>query len=298
MALEWDQVRVFLAVFRGGSLAAGAARLGVDVSTVSRRVDRLEEELGLHLFDRTRDGTLATASAELVLPHAEEMELAMHRFAAAGSQVETEVEGVVRLSVPPGVSDTFVAPLLVELHRLHPKLQIEVDATISYADLTRREADIALRVNRPRSGELVMTRLISTRSMPMTSPEYAAELGRLRTLADARWIAWGADLAHIPSSRWLSEHGPGVVPVLRTSHMSTQIAAARSGLGVVLASGPYRRFGLVPIKPGKALAAAWEALPVEELWLVGHQALRQVPRVAAVWEFVLARMSAIDPGDQ
>lgn len=291
--LDWDQVRLFLAIARGGSLVDAAARLGLDVSTVSRRLDRLEDALGAHLFDRTRDGTLATALAEQMLPHAEEMELGVHRFAAAGAQVETAVEGVVRLTVPPGVADAFVAPLLVELHARHPRLVVELDASIGYADLTRREADLALRTTRPTSGDLIVTRVISTRSEPMTSRAYAAELGRLRRLDDARWIDWGADLAHLPTARWLREHGPAIAPVLRTSHFASALAAARAGLGVVLASEPYRLTGLVPVTPSRALAAAWRALPVEQLWLVGHRALRHVPRVAAVWEFLLERMSSI-----
>ena len=293
LALDWDQVRLFLAIARGGSLGAAGTQLGMDVSTVSRRLDRLEGELGVHLFDRTRDGTVPTAAAEQMVPHAEEMEQSVQRFAAAVAQVETAVEGVVRLTVPPGISDTFVAPLLPELHRRHPLLRIELDASIGYADLTRREADLALRATRPRSGDLVMTRLLTAPAVPMTSPAYAAELGRLRHLGDARWIAWGADLAHIPAARWLATFGPDVVPVLRTNHMASQIAAARGGLGVMMAAPVFARFGLAPVAPARSLLPAWKDLPVEEMWLVGHRALRQVPRIAATWDFIVEQMTAL-----
>jgi DNA-binding transcriptional LysR family regulator len=222
-----------------------------------------------------------------MLPHAEDMELAAVRFSAAGAKVETRVEGTVRLTVPPGVADVFVAPRLVELHRRHPDLVVEIDASVSYADLSRREADLAIRATRPTSGDLVSMQLISTRALPMTSPEYARELGALRRFEDARWIAWGEDLAHIPTGRWLREHAPNVKPVLRTSHYASQLAASRAGLGVVLAAAPFAHMGLSPIRPAKALAAAWDALPVESLWLVGHRALRNVPRVAAVWAFII-----------
>src|SRR5438552_2910504 len=111
-ALDWDQVRVFLAVARAGQLAGAAARLGLDVSTVSRRLDRLEGELGVHLFDRTRDGTIATAAAEAMLPAAEDMERGLALFAAAVDAIETVAEGSVRLTAPPGVADSFIAPLL------------------------------------------------------------------------------------------------------------------------------------------------------------------------------------------
>jgi DNA-binding transcriptional LysR family regulator len=290
--MAWDQVRLFLAVARGGTLLRAAERLALDVSTVSRRLDRLEEELGVLLFQRARHGTALTEAAEQMLPIAEEMEATLHRFAAAVAQVETEVEGVVRLTVPPGVADTFVAPLLPELCARHPRLVVELDASVSYADLTRREADIALRARRPASGDLVVTRVYAGHALPMTSPAYAESLGRLRKLDDARWIAWGEDLAHIGQARWLREHAPGVVPVLRTSHFGSQLAAARAGLGVMMASEPYRAHGLVPVRPSRALAGAWAALPEEELWLVGHPALRNVPRVAAVWSFIVETFGA------
>jgi DNA-binding transcriptional LysR family regulator len=275
---------------REGSLAAAAARLALDVSTISRRLDRLEASFGAALFDRTREGTSPTVVAEQMLPFAEEMERSATRFAAAGAQVETAVEGTVRLTVPPGIADVFVAPRLAELHARHPRLVVELDASISYADLTRREAEVAVRATRPNAGDLVAVKLVTTRALPMTSPAYARELGKLRRFEDARWIAWGDDLAHLPGGRWLRERAPAIAPVLKTSHFASQLGAARAGLGVVLAAAPFAHTGLVPVSPAKGLADAWAALPVESLWLVGHRALRHVPRIAAVWDFVIASL--------
>jgi DNA-binding transcriptional LysR family regulator len=286
LVLEWEQIRLFLAVMRERSLAAAAARLALDVSTVSRRLDRLETRVGAALFDRTREGTLPTVIAEQMLSYAEEMELSAARFAAAGAQVETEVSGTVRLTVLPGIADVFVAPRLAELRARHPRLVVELDASVSYADLTRREADLAIRSTRPTSGELVTVKLVATREAPLTSPAYARELGALRRLEDARWITWADDLAHLPSARWLREQAPGVVPVFKTSHHASQLAAARSGLGVVLASPAFAVLGLEPVKVARSLAPALAALPEGSLWLVGHRALRNVPRVAAVWDFI------------
>jgi DNA-binding transcriptional LysR family regulator len=288
--LDWEQVRLFLAVFREPSLVRASERLGVDVSTISRRLDRLEDELGAPLFDRTRDGTTPTLLAEQMLLHAEEMELAAVRFSAAGARVETEVAGTVRLTVPPGVADTFVAPTLAELHARYPRLVVDLDASVGYADLTRREADIAIRVSRPTSGELVSTRLVTARAAPLTSPSYARELGKLKVLEDARWIVWGRDLAHLPDSRWLEKHGPNVVPVFRTSHFASQLAAARAGLGVIVTAHPFTITGLVEVAHAKSLDDAWAELPSGSMWLVGHRALRHVPRVAAVWSFLIEKI--------
>lgn len=293
--IDWDQVRVFLAVSRAGQLAGAAHRLGLDVSTVSRRLDRLESELGVHLFDRSRDGTIATAAAEAMLPAAEEMERGLAQFAAAVDAIEATAEGVVRITAPPGVADTFIAPQLAAFRARYPLIELELDGSIGYADLTRREADLAVRALRPRAGDLVAVRLISTRSIPMTSPGYAKQLGRIRSWSDARWITWSADLAHIPTGRWFTEHVAvgGVRPALRTSQFASQLAAAAAGLGVMLAPEPFRRVhDLVPITIARGLQESWEALPIEELWLVGHRALRAVPRIAAVWTFLAELFAA------
>jgi DNA-binding transcriptional LysR family regulator len=290
---DWDQVRVFLAIARAGQLAGAAGRLGLDVSTVSRRLDRLEADLGVHLFDRTREGTVPTAAAESMLPAAEDMERALAQFATAVDSIETVAEGSVRLTAPPGVADAFVAPLLAIFQQRFPKVSVELDASIGYADLTRREADLALRATRPRSGDLVAVRLVQTRSIPMTSPAYAAELGKLRRWSDARWITWSADLMHIPTGRWMTEHLRGITPVLRTSHFGSQLAAAGAGVGVTLASEPFSQVRpLVPVTIARSLADSWAALPVEDLWLVGHRALRTVPRVAALWDFLAEQIHA------
>jgi DNA-binding transcriptional LysR family regulator len=90
----------------------------------------------------------------------------------------------------------------------------------------------------------------------------------------------------------VTEHA-GVAPVLRTSHFPSQVAAATAGLGILIASEPFRFVRrLVPIAIGRALQPGWDALPVEELWLVGHRALRTVPRIAALWDFLAEHLSS------
>lgn len=291
--MDWDQVRVFLAVSRSKQLAKAAGRLGLDVSTVSRRLDRLEEDLGVALFDRGKDGTTLTAAAEGMLPAAEDMERAMTQFAMAKDAIETIAEGVVRLTCMPGVADAFIAPALAEFRMKYPRVVVELDSSIGYADLTRREADLAVRANRPTSGnELVAVRIVQTRAIPMTSPAYAKELGRVKRWSDARWIAWGHDLAHLPIARWMQKHVDDAAPVFRTSHFQSQLAAASSGLGVVLASAPFQRVHrLVELEHARNLTPSYDELPIEDLWLVGHRALRTVPRITALWEFLLAHLS-------
>jgi len=285
--LRWDDVRVFLALHRAGTLSAGGARVDLDASTVSRRLAALEEAIGTRLFDRTREGLAPTSAAERLLPAAEETEAGMLRFATAVDGLERRIEGVVRVASIPGLADHFLAPLFGRLLTRHPDLRLELDVGTAVADLTRREADLALRTIRPHSGDLVMTRLLRSRWVLLASPERAREIGRLDRWDAAPWVDWGADLAHIPAARWLATHAPAVRPVLRTSSAGALLAAIEHGVGIGLMTEhyvPVRR--IVPVRLGPALVEGAAAWPVDDLWLVGHRALREVPRVAAVWDFL------------
>ncbi|HWN67331.1 MAG TPA: LysR family transcriptional regulator, partial [Haliangium sp.] len=191
---RWDDVRLFLAVHRYGTFGQAAARLGLDTSTVSRRLAAFEEALGVQLFERTRDGVVATRSGELVLPAAEAMEAALGQLTRAASVRETEADGIVRISVAPGMADIFVAPALVRLRAKHPRLRIELDASVRAIDLTRHEADLALRSVQPRGADLVVTRLASARWVAVASAALAASSGRIRAWDQVPWITWDHDL--------------------------------------------------------------------------------------------------------
>lgn len=291
--LRWDDVRVLLALYRRGSLKRGAEALGVNISTASRRLDALEASLGVRLFDRTPDGTHATDATEQLIPFAEGMEHAAVRMASTLEQLEVEPEGEVRIAAPPGVVDHFLAPNLVELCTRYPRLRVVILSSIGYADLSRREADLALRLKRPDAGDFVSTRVSHHGWALAASPTMARELGKLRDPNAARWITWGEDLAHSPDSLWIDEHVDPERVVLRTSSMTAQIEAVRTGLGVVLMPAPWTNLpGLTAVPCTPRVKRTVDALPAAPLWLVGHRALRDVPRFAVVWEWLKERLLA------
>jgi DNA-binding transcriptional LysR family regulator len=295
--VRWDDVRIFLAIHRQGTLAAAAARLGLDTSTVSRRLAALEQALGARLFDRTREGLAPARAAEQVLAAAEAMEAAHARLTRDASEVEAAAEGVVRVSSAPGMSSVFLAPLVGKLRRRHPRISIELDAAVRPRDLTRHEADLALRTVRSQGADLVTTRLLTTRWVAAASPALARRLGALAAWDDVPWIGWDRDLASLPYARWLAQHVPRADVALRTSDFLAQLAAAASGLGAVLAPIPYLdRAKLVPLRYAAALRPSAEAWHEDELWIVGHRALRDVPRVAAVWTFLIEELRAPSGG--
>ncbi|HEY3256672.1 MAG TPA: LysR family transcriptional regulator [Polyangiaceae bacterium] len=288
--LRWDDVRLFLAVCRARTVGEAGRALGVDSSTVSRRLTALEEALTTTLFDRNHEGITATKAAEDLLSVAEEMEAVMLRFAHAADGLEREVSGLVRIACPPDVANVLIAPLLRDLFTLHPALRVEIAPGEAVIDLTRREADLALRTLRPAQGDLVVTRLTSVRWVLVACAELARELGTLRSWTDAPWIGWGGRLSPKGPTQWLETYAKGVDPLVRSDSLMVQIAAVSAGAGVTLVPEPSaQHYGLVPLKlaPGlRADAANW---PTDELFLVTLRALRNVPRVRALWDLLLQR---------
>jgi DNA-binding transcriptional LysR family regulator len=291
--LRWDDVRLFLALCRARTVASAAGTLGVDASTVSRRLATLEEELGASLFDRNREGITPTEAAENLMPVAEEIEAGMLRFANAAQGLEREASGLVRVACAPDVAAVLLVPLFKELLEKHPALRIEVEEGLTPLDLTRREADLAVRVVRPVRGDLVVTRLMVARWVLAAAPAVAASVGKLRAWNDVPWISWTERNAHAPQPRWLAKHAREIEPILRTDSFAVQLAAAAAGLGVLLVPEPSAaHHGLSPLKLGASLKDAAEDWPVSELFLVTHRALREVPRVRVVWDLLHERLGA------
>jgi DNA-binding transcriptional LysR family regulator len=289
--LDWNDVRMFLALCRARTVGSAAAKLGIDASTVSRRLVALEEAMDASLFDRGRDGVSPTKAAEDLLPVAEEIEQAMLRFTNAAESLERQVSGLVRITCPADVAEVVVVPILRELFTRHPALSLELSPGEALLDLTRREADIALRTVRPTRGDLLVTKLASLRWVAAASPELARELRTLHTWFDAPWITWGERLGQIPPARWLDGHAKGVKPILRSDSLRVQLSAVSAGVGVALMPEPsLEHYGLVPLKLGASLRESAAAWPADELYLVTHRALRDVPRVRVVWDLLLQKI--------
>ena len=217
----------------------------------------------------------------------------MTRFANAADGLEREVSGVVRIACPPDVANVVVTPLLRELLTRHPALRVEIAPGEAVIDLTRREADLALRTVRPAQGDLIVTKLTTVRWVAAAAPKLARDLGALRAWSDVPWVGWGERLAHIAPARWLAQHLKESEPVVRSDSMMVQLAVVASGIGVALLPEPsVAHYKLVPLKLAPALRAAAAEWPSNDLFLVSHRALREVPRVRVLWELLLERAKA------
>jgi len=281
---DWNDVRAFLAVARSGRLTAAAARLGVDHSTLSRRIAALEHALRTRLFDRSPSGYTLTEQGRRLLPIGEEMErLAIGAGEAVGG-TSTLVAGTVRIGSPEGFGSYFLAPRIAGLKALHPRLTIQLVAAPAVFSLARRDADIVISVSRPPAGRLTVSKLIDYDLGLYAAPAYlreAPDIGSSEDLFRHRFVSYIGELLHFPELDFLQHVAPGGTTSVESSNLVAQLRATLAGAGlcVLPAFLAGEEEGLVRVLPA-------EISLTRSLWLTVHQDLAELARVRAAVGFI------------
>jgi DNA-binding transcriptional LysR family regulator len=276
---DWEDLHHFVTLAREGTLSAAARTLRVDHATVARRVAALEASTGLKLVDRRARATALTDDGKRIAAVAAPMEEAAFAVARAAQAAKPGVDGEVSISAPPNFASSVIAPQLVRLRQQHPGIRIKLIGEKRQASLSRREADIALRLMRPVEAGLFVRKIGSFGFSLYGAPGYL-EKTPPHALA---FIGYDASMAASPQEIWLR----GIIGerevLLRTNDLETQVAAARAGLGVAALphylgdSDPHLQRHVVTQKPVS-----------RDVWLAVHRDLRQVPPVRAVLEFLVS----------
>lgn len=290
--MNWDDVRIFLAVARSGQILGAARSLGLNHATVARRLTALETALGSTLFTRKTNGSDLSGAGERFLLHAEAMESAM-LAASAASGADSLIEGTVRVGAPDGFGVAFLAPRLGELIERYQGLRVELVPVPRAFSLSRREADIAVTLERPREGRLVARKLTDYRLGLYASQRYLDRHGTpadLAALQDHHLVGYVEDLIFTASLDYTGEFLKGWRSSLAVSSAMGQTEAVRAGAGIGILHGfmAQRDADLVPVLPAHTLTRSY--------WTVVHEDLRAIRRVALVAEFlaeIVARDRAI-----
>jgi DNA-binding transcriptional LysR family regulator len=280
---EWTDLRFFLELARAGTLSGASRRLEVEHTTVARRIDRLEAQLGATLFDRSREGYELTELGHTLLPHAEAMESAA--LAAQEELVGTEVtlHGVVRLGTPELYGIRVVAPLMVDFLRANPELSVDLLVLPRFANLANREADLGIMLDPPTTGRYMVTRLASFRLYLYAAPDYLARHPPIRGKADLAghdFVDYVQDRLASRELSYLDEFGFTPRRRLCCTGMPAQIEAAALGLGLVMAP-PYA----VP-DDGRLVQVLDSFYAERSFWLVAPADLYRLQRVRAVWNLL------------
>jgi DNA-binding transcriptional LysR family regulator len=287
--LEWDDLRLLLAIARHGSLTAAARVLGVTQPTMGRRVENLEDRLGARLFERTAAGVALSALGTSLLPLAEQMErsaLAAERQIAAR---DTGLDGLVRITTLEWTGHHLLAPVLAGFCRLHPGVTVELLTADRVFSLTRHETDIALRPVRFDQEGLVQRRIGAMPRGLYASRTYLAERGEPDFAAGCpghTLITLPDSLFTLAQAQWLRDTlAPQAHIALQSNSLDVQAAAAVAGAGLAL----------LPRSIGDALSGLQRLHPPQtppdrELWLGFHEDLRHTLRVRALVDYIAAEM--------
>ena len=285
--MDWNDLRIFLAVARAGQLGAAAALLKVDPTTVSRRLRRLENALQQRLFEQTRDGQVLTEAGERLALRAEDMD----RAAAAiePSAGVALVSGLLRISVSEGFGTWLIASHLPSFVEAHPELQVDLVANSGFLSPSRRETDVAILLARPRGGPLLSRKLADYALRLYASADYLDRAGPIAgkaALGDHPLIGYIPDFIYAPELRYLDEIAPGATLRIRSSSINAQYRLARAGAGIAA----------LPCFIGDADAHLVRIIPEVKIersfWLVTHQDTRRLARIEAFVKWVDALVSA------
>jgi DNA-binding transcriptional LysR family regulator len=237
MTPSWDDLKVFLAVARQGSLSAAGTALAIDPATVGRRVARLEAGLGAALFLKSPHGYALTEAGERLVPHAEEAEQAMACAEDAVRGQGDRLSGAVRIGAPDGCASYLLPPVVAEIVAEHPALEVQVVALPRVFNLNRREADMAIGVSIPAVGRLTVQKIVDYRLLMAASRRYLAEVPPIRELADLRGhrlIGYIPEMIFDKELDYLDRLGVER-PQLASNSSVVQYQMARAGAGLVVA---------------------------------------------------------------
>jgi DNA-binding transcriptional LysR family regulator len=285
--MDWDRLQYFLTVARHGTLARAAAALHVDATTVSRHVSALEAALQQTLFERAPTGFVLTAAGRALVPHAEAMAAAAARIHKA-SEGSSALSGQLRVSVSEGFGNSFIAPRLGRFVAAHPELEIDLVASSGFLNPSRREADMAVLLARPRKGPLI-TRKLSDYSLGIYAPAGRADWHEAVAAAPLSRtgipvIGYIPDILYAPELDYLGEIEPGLRATVRSSSILAQrrMIAGGAGVGVLpcfLASGDP---ALVRVRGEQTVARAF--------WLALHRDVAPQPRIRAFIDWLDAEV--------
>lgn len=287
MLVDWDDVRHFLALARTGSVRAAGSILGVSHSTVARRVESLEGRLRVRLFDRHRDGYVLTKAGHDMVAGAERVEREMAAIERGLAGQDARLEGTVRVTC----TDSFVARLLLriltELCERHPGIELELDAEAKNLDLSKREADLAIRALLPDATP--PEHLIGRRLVPITLCNYVGTTHAAEFEAGVRPLRWlGWNLRKVVEELVATSSHPEAPVWGSFTSMEVMAEAARSGLGAVIlptyAGDP---------DPGLTRLSKPDLRHAADFWLLSHRDLRDNARLRAARECITRGLSEL-----
>ncbi|MBZ4021709.1 LysR family transcriptional regulator [Rhodobacter sp. TJ_12] len=279
--MDWDDLRVFLAVVRAESLSGAGRALKCDAATVGRRIARLEEAVGAALFVKSPQGYALTEAGGRLLPHAEAAEAAFAGAAEELSGTGRQLTGQLRIGAPDGCANYLLPQVCAEICDAHPGLEIQIVALPRVFNLSKREADMAIAVSPPTAGRLTVQKLVDYHLHLAAHEDYLALHPPIQTRADLRAhriVGYIPDMIFDKELDYLAETRAEAVG-LASNSVSVQMQMLRAGAGL----GIVHDFAL-PFTPGVVRVLAEEIGLSRAFWLIRHADDRRSERLERLAE--------------
>lgn len=277
--MEWDDLRFVLAVAEAGSLAGAARRLGVNHTTVLRRIGAFEKRLGVRLFERLPTGYVPTAGGEELIAAARAVDETVTRLERKLAGKDLRLSGVVRVTTTDTLMDSILPDMLRAFRDSHPGIQVEVAISNLMFNLTKREADVAIRPASKPPETLVGRRVAKIAFAIYASPRYLADNPR-QDLPGHRWVVPDDSLAGTAAGKWMRSQFAGSEIALRADSLLALRQAAQAGLGLA----PLPCY-LGDAAPDLVRVDGPIAEMETSLWILTHADLRHTARIRAFTEF-------------
>lgn len=285
--LHWDDLRYVLAIARSAGLSPAARALGVNASSVYRRLEALEAQLDVRLFERLRSGYRLTEAGEALAETAERMEVEALGVERRVRGNDLKLEGHIRLSTSEALAFYMLPPHLAEFRELYPGVTLTLSVSNQLVDLTRRDADVVIRVTRAPPEHLVGRNVGRIGISSYATPAFFARHGRGRPFAEYDWVGYEGPMSRIRQAVWLAEHVPESRQTLRVDSMGAAYAAVIAGAGCgALPCFAADRDPCLERVPGTYVQT--EA----EVWVLTHPDLRKSARIRACLQFFGTRLAA------
>lgn len=289
MALDWDDIRIFLEIERTGRLSRAAKRLGVSHTTVARRLKNFEEQRGCHLFEPSETGLTPTEAGQLILSEAQSMERAAQGIAEKLGRYSGNNTGRVRVGAPDGFGNAVLSHILPELIRAEPGCDVELVPVPSTHKLWRRDVDIAISLDRPLSGQTVMRKLIDYDLRLYAHPEFFAGAERPQSRSDLQafpFVGYIDELLYTPELDFNHLVHPGLNVVYKAATVKAQFDAVQQGIGLgVLPCFMARGSGLMPVLPE-------DIAFTRTYWLLFPEEYKSLARIRRVSDFIYEKTQA------
>ncbi|MEH0196343.1 LysR family transcriptional regulator [Caulobacter sp. CCNWLY153] len=272
--LSWDDLRIVRAIAETGALAAAAHMLGINGSTIARRLSRVEEVLGVALFDRRRTGYVATAQGEQIVALAGRMELDVVSVARRVSGHAQGHAGDLRITTSDSILLYFLTPMIASFQAQNPAIRVEVNVGNGAMNLARGEADIAIRATEAPPENLFGRKVATIAWAPYSA--CAGSIGGDRPIAERQWVSYGGRLSGLKAADLVGTRVPADSIAYRTDSVAGAAAAIAAGLGV-----GYLPCMLGDLSPDIERVGPIEPALSDDLWLLTHPDIRRSGRIYA-----------------